>query len=229
MLNIAIYSLTRDRIEYTAECFARLKACAGKEYDHFIVDNGSTDDTPNWLKHRENEFAGVLYNKENQGISIASNQALRMILEGSKRYDLIIKMDNDCFIGSEKILAQVEKIYESLGKFDGKYVLSPKVELINHQPTRAGVKGIADYTIGLTAIVGGLFHIVQREVYEQYRYPENLPKAKGQDDDFCHWFKTNGGQVGYIEELFVEHKDGTDEQAKIYSEYFKRKWQEETI
>lgn len=195
-------------------------------FDHYIIDNGSTDGTAEWLKQNESQFFKVIYNSENVGISKASNQALSEIFKNS--YDLIVKMDNDCLVESDNILKEIVKIYESLGRFSGKYVLSPYVNGIINQPTRGGKDGIGGYTIGLTGIVGGLFHIVPFEIYREFRYDEKLPLAKYQDDTFCKWFKENGGKIGYIEELKVMHKDGTEEQAKKYPEYFKRKFDEET-
>jgi len=37
-----------------------------------------------------------------------------------------------------------------------------------------------------------------------------------------------GGQMGYIEDLIVEHMDSTEGQKKKYPKYFKRKYGEET-
>jgi GT2 family glycosyltransferase len=222
-MKIAIYTLTRDRIEYTKECFQSLRERAGYAYDHFVIDNGSVDGTVEWLK--ENDFKKVIYNKENVGISKGSNQALEEILK--EQYDLIIKMDNDCFIETDRILEKIVVIYSAMGEFSPKYVLSPYVNGINNQPTRGGKDGVGGYTIGLTAIIGGLFHIVPFSVYSKYTYDESLPLAKYQDDFFCKWVKENGGRIGYIEELKVQHYEGTDNQAKRYPNYFQRKWKEE--
>jgi GT2 family glycosyltransferase len=74
-MKIAIYTLTRDRIEYTKKCFQSLQENAGYSYDHYIIDNGSKDGTADWLK--EGNYTKVIYNPENVGISNGSNQALR--------------------------------------------------------------------------------------------------------------------------------------------------------
>ena len=214
MNKIAVYTLTRDRIEYTKECFAMLESKAGIEYDHYIVDNGSQDGTVEWLKENENNFKKVIYNTENQGISKGSNQALNEIFSSGIPYEIIIKMDNDCYVESENILKSILEIYEKKGEFSAQYVLSPRVKGINTQPTRGGQEGLSGYIIGLTAIVGGLFHIVSYDVYKKYKYDEKLPLAKYQDDFFCKWFKSNGGKVGYIEDLVVWHKDTTDGQCR---------------
>ena len=227
MFRVAVYTLTRDRLDYTRRSFDFLKEKAGYPYDHYVVDNGSLDGTKEWLRDHESEFAGVMYNSENQGISIASNQALDMIQNGNEKYDLIIKMDNDCDVESDAILHQIVEMYQSLGEFSPKYILSPFVKGIINQPTRGRSTQIAGRNVGLTGIVGGLFHIVPNSVYAEYRFPVEMPKAKGQDDHFCKWFKDKGGELGYIEGLSVWHMDGTDKQAQVYPEYFKRKWEEE--
>lgn len=228
-MKVAIYTLTRDRLDYTKHCFKVLKEKAWYPYDHFIIDNGSTDGTSDWLVENKKDFANITLLKENIGISKASNMALKQILPGG--YDLIIKMDNDCEIVSDNIVGQVVEIFSDAKKkkFNNKFVLSPRVEGINNQPKRQGGTQLAGRTIGYTSIVGGLFHIVQSEVYSKYSYPVDLPLGWGQDDDFCAWFKQNGGFVGYIEGLVVNHYETTSGQAAKYPEYFERKWKEEKL
>jgi len=221
MNKIAIYTLTRDRLEFTKHCFQTLWDKAGVEFDWYIIDNGSQDGTVEWLKENESQFKKVIYNPENVGISKASNQALEEIFR--ERYDLIIKFDNDCEVVSENILEKIIEIFKDRKKL----ILSPNVEGIDNQPKRGRYEEIAGHSIGMTAVVGGLFHIVPAEIYQQYRYPENLPKAKGQDELFCSWVKATGYKVGYIEDLTVNHYMTTGGQYKHNPGYFERKWQEE--
>lgn len=229
-MKIAIYTLTRDRLEYTQRSFESLRQKAGEAvfYQHFVVDNGSQDGTAEWLLQAP-VLAGVKFLPENVGISAASNMALEMIFKADPGVDLVIKMDNDCLVQSENLLGQVVEIYQDCRdrSFGSKFVLSPKVNGIVRQPNRGRETQLAGRRIGLTAIVGGLFHIVPAFVYKQYRYPAELAYAHGQDDHFCGWVKRRGGEVGYIEGLEVEHMDGTDAQAKKYPAYFERKWREE--
>jgi len=227
-MKVAIYTLTRDRLEYTKHSFKTLKEKSWYDYDHFIIDNGSTDGTQQWLKLHESEFKKVILLPENVGISKGSNMALDIIFETDK-YDLIVKMDNDCEVVSDNIIGQLCQIFEdSFSKsFGNQFVLSPRVEGISKQPKRDGGTQLAGRTIGFTSIVGGLFHVVPSIVYSKYRYPEHLPKAWGQDDHFCHWAKKNGCKVGYVEGLVVNHFETTDGQAKRFPEYFERKFKEE--
>ena len=216
-MKVAVYTLTWNRLAYTRHCLLTLREKAGYPYDHFIVDNGSGDGTAAWL--HQNGVHRVICNAENLGLSRASNQALEAI----RGYDLIVKFDNDCEVVTAGILAEIVEIYRHER---GRYVLSPRVEGVNRQPERGWYSEIGGWRIGWTSIVGGLFHAVPAEVYEQYRYPEDLPKVRGQSAHFCSWIRASGGQVGYIEDLVVNHYEGTDRQMSRYSEYFQRKEQE---
>ena len=227
-MRIAIYTLTRDRLEYTQRSFALLHEYAGYPFDHYVWDNGSKDGTVNWLSewmygYTQERKRFFLCSDENVGISRGSNNCISEIAYAG--YDIVIKMDNDCEVVTPNILKSIVEIWPyTLAR----YVLSPRVEGINKQPTRVLTLDIGRHPIGRTCIVGGLFHIVSASTYREYRYPENLPLAKGQDDHLCDWWtRKKGGLCGYIEDLVVKHMDTTDGQAQKYPEYFERKWREE--
>lgn len=223
-MKIAIFTLTRDRLEYTKRSFKSLKEKAGYQYDHYVIDNGSTDGTQEWLR-KQKDLIVLAMNKENKGISAGCNRALETILK--KDYDLIIKMDNDCEIVSSDVLKEIVDIYQHIPPFFIKFMLSPKVEGLNHPVPRIAMQPIGGHQIGITNIIGGIFQPVPAECYRLYKYDEKLPKAKGQDEHLNGWFKAMGGQVGYIEDLVINHMDTTDGQKKKYPAYFKRKVKEE--
>lgn len=232
-MKVALYTLTRERLEYTKHCFSVLREKAGHPFDHFVIDNGSEDGTREWLLENAKDFKAITTFSENKGISEGSNQALRMIYNqeefSGEKYDLIIKMDNDCEVVTDNLLQRIVRIYETTIEFQPQYILSPRVVGINHQPSRNGQEVILGQYIGLTAIVGGLFHVVPRDIYKQFWYPLDTAKARGQDDAFCAWANSNGIRTGYIEELIVNHYETTDGQARRYPKYFERKWQEEKL
>lgn len=226
-MKVAVYTLTRERLDYTKHCFSVLRELAGHAFDHYVVDNGSQDDTVEWLvSEYQAQQPGVVVipNETNVGISIASNQALDEIGDG---YDLIFKIDNDCEVLYDGIIRRIVQIYENMPSLRGEYMLSPKVEGIVNQPSRARYTMVDDCKLGVTGIVGGLFHVMRAQIYQQYRYDPNLPKARGQDEGVCGWFRKNGGTCAYIEDLTVAHYETTEGQAKRYPEYFERKWEEE--
>ena len=54
-MNIAVLSLTRDRLDYTKHCFGRLIELAGCDFDWYITDQGSNDGTVDWLHANTDE------------------------------------------------------------------------------------------------------------------------------------------------------------------------------
>jgi GT2 family glycosyltransferase len=223
-MKVAIYTLTRERLDYTKHCFRVLEQKAGYPFHHYVIDNGSLDGTPEWLKaHRAPNFR-LFCNARNLGISKASNQALELI-GGS--YDLIAKFDNDCEVVTDKLLARIVNLYYRAGATATQYVLSPRVVGIDVQPHRVGMMTLSEMRIGLTSVVGGLFHVVPYQLYARYRYPDAMAKAQGQDQHFCAWVRRMGGKTGYVEDLVVNHYETTKGQALRYPEYFRRKRQEE--
>lgn len=222
-MKIAVYSITRDRLAFTKHCFQTLREKAGVPFDHYVVDNGSTDGSKEWVATAYGPEFFMPFN-ENLGISKASNCALLQILK--KPYDLVCKVDNDCEAVSENILGQMAEIVSMCPPLGPRYVLSPRVEGIVNQPKRVRDVQLGGRRVGLTSIVGGIFHCVPADIYRQYRYPETLPLGAGQDDDFCAWARAKGCEVGYVEGLVVNHYLTTDGQPKAEPSYFERKWAE---
>ena len=228
-MKVAIFTLTRERLEYTKKCFQSLWDRAGMDYDHYVVDNGSQDDTPEWLNVNLGKFQWLKLLPENKGIGVSGNMALDAICE--KDYDLVVKFDNDCWVDSENMLPQICEVYEDAisRNYGPEYILSPFVGGLSKQPTRHKYIKFANKKIGITSMVGGIFQVVPGGVYKRdgYRYKTTLPKARGYDSHICDWFNRCGGNCGYIEGLRVDHYDTTDGQAAKYPEYFKRKREEE--
>jgi len=234
---IAIYSLTRDRLDFTKVCFRSLQEKAGYPFDHYVIDNGSEDETMNWLFY---EYTDLVHSypdrtvtlfpqSHNLGISSGSNLALDAIAAVHERvpYDLIGKMDNDCYVITSDILHHLVGCFESNGQWAAQMALSPHVTGIVNQPVRAREYGRNHLAIGETGMIGGLFHMLTSLVYLQFRYPTDLPYARGQDDALCAWLGLRGVSVGYVEPVIVEHYLTTQGQAEQYPDYFTRKCIEE--
>lgn len=236
MAKFAIYTLTRDRLEYTQHCFQTLWNNAGQDFDHFVIDNGSGDDTYEWLVSNRDRFRWISQFKHNMGIASASNAALDFINaceEKDNPYDFIVKFDNDCEVISQDILPRITEAFSLLAKGSedyaaGKFILSPFVGGLNRQPRRSYTLTLGGgYTVGVTGIIGGIFHVVPAKHYQRFRYPTNYPKASGNDSRFCEWNRQQGWRCGYVEELKVNHYESTEGQARRFPEYFTRKKVEE--
>ena len=223
---VAIFSLTYDRLELTKKCFESLYKTASYPFDHFVVDNGSTDGTKQWFQKWDKTDPHFISNDTNRGISVASNQALELI-ERIGGYDIIVKVDNDAFFITPNWLKTMVKIWKS----NHRLALSPYPQgLVDHPggAQRIGWGWIAGEYLGMTKHIGGIVHFVDADAYKKWRWDENSFLHGMQDLEFSQYLMQNGFQMGYMENYFVEHCEGTEGQLEKFPKYFERRKLEKT-
>lgn len=216
---VAIFSLTYDRLAYTKACFESLYKTAGYAFDHFIVDNGSTDGTVEWLNELEGPDKIVILNPRNEGISKASNKALDTM---GDRYDIIVKVDNDCLFLTDGWLTKMVEIYKS----NHLLALSPYVQGLRDNPggaPREAYGSIRGEMIGMTRHLGGICHFAPARAYKDWRWSEDDFLHGVQDLEFSQYLTSIGYQMGYLENYFIEHYEGTEGQHTRFPEYFERR------
>ena len=227
-MKIAVLTLTRDRLEYTKHCFASLEKYAGCEYDHYVLDNGSTDGTAEWLFDEWLPGPGFRYADrrfENIGIPRGMNALLQRIGERESAggyhdcgmYDVIVKFDNDCELTQKNTLRDVAQL-----ALEGGCLLSPRILGLNNPPVPLRELRIGDEIIQDIAQIGGIFLAVPAWVYDDFSYSEDVHVWGSDDVEICWWFRHQGGTCGYVKRLEAWHYEGTSGQHARYPEYFAR-------
>lgn len=215
-LKVAIFTLTMNRKDYTQRMYKSMNKRAGYDFDWFVVDNGSTDGTIDYL----GGFIGIdniCVNKENVGISKASNQALEMIGDD---YDIIIKVDNDCLFLTDNWLAEIVDIFERQQKL----VVSPRVEGLRDNPggvPRSRYFYVGNHFLGLASHLGGICVAAPKGAYEDFRWEDRDFLHGEQDYVFSQYALKKKHLLCYMENVIVEHMDTTVGQEKQYPDYFK--------
>lgn len=223
---IAIFTLTKDRLEYTKVMFDSLKK-AGYPFTWFVIDQGSTDGTVEWLKtlpKTKSITYKFTFNETNKGISLGSNQALDLI---GDKYDYILKIDNDCEVYSDKWLSKLLYIFMAHWQI----CLSPYVEGLIDNPggtPRLGYKNLRGHLLGMTNHIGGIFVMTHKSVYKDFRWPTDDFLHGMQDVVFSQEAQKRGFLVGYVEDMRVGHIDTTQGQKEKYPDYFKKRIYERT-
>ncbi len=92
-LNIAL--MTYNALHYTQLCLASLKQHSTEPYNVFIVDNGSTDGTRDWLAAQTDDNLFVEFSPANLGVPGGRNRLLQLIQPHLRTSDFVIFMDND--------------------------------------------------------------------------------------------------------------------------------------
>jgi Glycosyl transferase family 2 len=214
-VKVAVLTLTRDRLQYTKHCFARLHEFAGCEFDHYVLDQGSADGTWQWLMNCRFAFAHLSLLRENVGISRGVNQLLDRTQ--AKDYDVIVKFDNDCELTQPDTLRIVSEL-----ALEGDALLSPVIAGLNRPPAARGQFKIKGETILDIPQIGGVFLAAPAEVFKTFRYDERNPVWGADDAQFCAWYRVHGGRCGYVARLEANHYETTSGQHSRYPEYFER-------
>jgi len=223
-MKIALFSLTKNRLEYTQQTFKSLKKKTKIPYDHFVLDQGSTDDTVEWLKsfpHKQ----GKIYVYP-LAMNIGINRGVNFIVDKiGKDYDIIVKIDNDVEIETTDWL---DKMIKALAP---KSLISPYVKgLIDNRGGVQRYTHIDKLNIGLTPFIGGICMVGHRSAWYEdsggWEFPS--PKHAGGDRSFCMKLELAGYKFGYVENVIVKHVESTAGQLEKYPVYFEKRKVERT-
>jgi len=211
---VAIFTLCKNRLDYTKKMYASMVKTAGYPFDWYVVDNGSTDGTAEWLKEQN---VTVITNKKNEGIPHSSNQIIEIIKKGY--YDYIMKADNDVLFKSFGWLETMINIYAVMRPFNLSLYpegLSANAGGVN----RYSYATIIGELLGFVPHLGGMTSMVPAEVYDDFKWPDVCFLRGGNDVLQSAWLNENSYQMAYMENYQAEHMDTTEGQAKKYPKYF---------
>lgn len=223
-MKVAIFSLTKNRLSYTKRTLKSLHNKTHIPYEHYIIDQASTDGTLNYLNEHKNIYNLKIYSL---GINIGINRGVNFAIDRiGDKIDIVLKLDNDVEIETDGWLGKCLKVLRP------KLLLSPYVKgLIDN---RGGVNRIgynSKSKIGLTSFIGGICMIGLRRAWKEdsggWEFP--VPKHAGGDKSFCRKLSLSGYRFGYIENVCIKHIDTTLGQIERYKDYFKKRQTERKV
>jgi GT2 family glycosyltransferase len=204
MTKIAIYTLTKNRLDLTKQMMYSLEKNTHILFDHYIIDQGSDDGTLEYLKTFKYKNANLYLFPlpKNIGINAGDCFALEQI---GREYDIIIKLDNDALIMTDSWL---EKCILVLRK---KIIISPYV--IGLLDNRGGVPRYAydpDKHLSYAPALGGICLIGRSRAWFEDsngfdgRYN---PDYHHDDMEFCDRLRSSGYKFAYKEDVIISHLD----------------------
>lgn len=207
--------MTRDRLPYTQHCFATLRSHAGCQFDWFVLDQGSTDGTVEWLDRQDD--LGVTYLADNIGICRGLNHLLDTVCDPAD-YDVLVRFDNDCEVLTPNTLKTVCDV-----AVEHEAIVAPRVLGLNNPPASRCTVPLGEHLLDVTDILGGIFMAVPSVVFKRgFRYDERFPAWTG-DEAVVPWWQQRGGVAGYLHGFEVNHYLTTEGQKTNDPGYFKRK------
>jgi hypothetical protein len=219
-------TMTRDRLAYTQHCFAQLRALAGCEYDHYVLDQASEDGSGKWLQAEwaSGSLKDLWRAPSNVGCCAGWNTILReMVVPEEDRYDVVICFDNDCELTMPYTVINVAELAHRSGE-----ILAPRVQGLRNPPPTVNTFVIDDVMVEETAILGNVFMAIPVGLLRQpggYRWDERHQVWAG-GEAITSWHRQRGGRCGYVASMSVNHYETTLGQVRRYPEYFARRVKE---
>jgi GT2 family glycosyltransferase len=218
-MKVAVLTLLRDRLDYTRHCYQTLIDNAGIDFDWYVVDQGSRDETPRWLEQQA--YAAAFLLPTNIGICPALNMLLDQACDPAE-YDVIVRWDNDCELLMPGTLRTACEVADERG-----WILAPTVLGLLSPPAQAEHAFLGEHLVAETTHLGGIFQAIPADLFSDFgfRYDESFPPYLG-DEAICSWWRAQGGRCGYLVDWKVNHYERVAEQRKVLPDYQARKEQE---
>jgi glycosyltransferase involved in cell wall biosynthesis len=159
-MNVCIVVVTHNRIEYTKKTITSLLKDKTEEFDLYLWDNASADDTPDYLKSlKDNRITEVILSKENVGQTGAMNYAW-----SKTKAELVGKVDNDCVQtpGWTRVFARAHADIPKLGAVAAWLFFE---EDFIYDVAQKKVQSFGEHQIFRHPWVGGSGFIMKRETY----------------------------------------------------------------
>lgn len=228
----SIMCVTYNRCHLTKLTFESLFKSLHSPFRLIIVDNGSTDDTYNYLVNLKNQLKNnnlcksydVCFNQENYGIGGGRNQCLKIANQYNDPY--LSTIDNDVdFSKNDNWLAECTEFI----KLNPKFSIGINLEEVNYPIKEFNGKNIAFKEKGN---LGTACTVFSRQMHEDIGFFMKFGKYGLEDSNFFLRSRVAGYQMGYLpthgihlgkgsEDLGEYREFKTNEQKKHMQDFIK--------
>lgn len=175
-----------------------------RSFEIIIVDNGSTDGTPELLKQAFPQVK-LIQNEQNLGYTIAMNQALRWA-QGT--YLVQLNPDTEVYAGAFDLLADFLETHPEVG-ICGPKVLNPDGTL--QRPCRRGEStplAVIAHFSGLDRLFPN--HPKLAQYWMSYRGEDEIHEVAGVSGSCMMIRRAVVDQIGYLDERFFAYQEDAD-------------------
>jgi len=197
MSTIDILLLTYNNLDSTIRCVSNLYKFTSN-FGLFVLDNGSTDETVDYLKELLNKNNNIYINfqKKNHGIIKGRNKCFDFSRENSDSENIIF-IDNDQFVQE----GWMDSYLEMMKDFDIVGIEAWNMRKHDFYPMRKTMRIETSFSyVG----AGGL--MVSAKLFEKLgKFDEGYEFIYFEDPDFCFKANRDGYKVGWNCNPVIEH------------------------
>ncbi|HLH52263.1 MAG TPA: glycosyltransferase [Verrucomicrobiae bacterium] len=224
-----------NQLEHTRKCLESIAASTPLPHEIIVVDNGSTDTTPEFLNQWKASHPNltVIRNSRNVGFAAANNQAFS-IARGAN----VLLLNNDTIVAP----GWLEGLLRVLDRYPEVGIVGPVSNNVSGPQMAAGVDypGITHLPVFAAAWANthrdesfetpravGFCLLLRRAVLERIGgLDESFGSGNFEDDDFCIRARIAGFRVRIAKDVFIHHTGSqTFKGSRInYREAMHRNW-----
>lgn len=219
---ISVILITYNRMDDLIECIESLRSQKYGRFEIIVVDNNSTDGTPEQIGDR---FPNVnlIRLDENLGVAGARNVGFR-----HARGDIHVVIDDDCIVKDPDLLTKVDAFFEHN---DGVGILAFRI--LNYDTGKISrhefphKKKRRDHQMFETTYFVGAGHAIRRELFEKIGYLYEAYFFTFEEMDFSWRALEAGYRIVYSPDVTVYHKASASARPswrKVYYSMRNRFW-----
>lgn len=238
-MDISIIIVTYNTADLIGNCIDSIMLSEGCEYEIFVVDNASADDTAGQISKKYPDVK-LIANRENRGFAVANNQALPLC---KGRYLLFLNPDTTVKPDTLKKAIAFMDDNPRTG-LAGAAMVNPDgthQESVSYRyPGEKYSSGELGTLEGDIACVLGAAMITRSEIIKKVGGFDEDFFLYGEDQDLCLRIRKEGYTIGFVYDAVVMHLGGQSERQsgsadkwrkKIRAEYlfYRKHYQPDTI
>ena len=211
---VSIVMLTYNALDYTKQCLNSILSQTHYPYELVLVDNASSDGTPEYLREFKQRYSNVtlIENQKNTGFAGGNNQGVK-----AARGKYVLLLNNDVLVGKSwlgDLVSALEKDPKigMVGPITNYISGLQRVDKVPYTDTRefpgfaAKVRVINQNKITARRRIAGFAVLMPKTVYEEV---EGLDVAFGignfEDDDLCVKVNKAGYAIMVHEGVYLHH------------------------
>lgn len=212
-MKVLVIIVTYNGMRWVERCFGSLPR-SEMPVDAIVIDNGSTDGTPQWISEHYPDVK-VIVNEKNTGFGAANNIGMRHALENG--YDYVYLLNQDAWllpdtIGKLVAVAQSAPDYGILSPIQMNDGMEEMNGLFKNRVVPSRVVRRED--LWEVPFVMAAHWLVSRRAMEEAGLFSPLFHVYGEDDNYCARILYHGMRIGVVPGAVAVHDIGDRKQGK---------------